>query len=199
MLRSNNPKTRCYPVSRLLAAIILAGMVTGLLAVAGCSQPVTSDQDPAGGQFQIYYNNDSMTDGNTVCDAVFPVLRSSPEPVKPSKVLEALFLGPTPDERAQGYRSFFSARTAGLLKHLKIASGTAYVDLHDKRGELAGTTSSCGSAEFFSQLQHTLGEYPEINRIIFAIEGVPGVFYDWMELECDQSNDHCDPTPFRSP
>ncbi|MEN8178706.1 MAG: GerMN domain-containing protein [Pseudomonadota bacterium] len=175
-------------------------IIAGLLAAAGCSQPVTSDRDPPGGQFHVYFNNDSLTEGHTVCDAVFPVLRSSPEPIdEPSAALEALFPGPTPEERAQGYRSFFSARTAGLLKHLKIESGTAYLDLRDKRTELAGITSSCGSAEFFSQIQHTLGEYPEIQRIIFAIEGNPGVFYDWLELECDQSNDDCDPAPFALP
>jgi hypothetical protein len=35
--------------------------------------------------------------------------------------------------------------------------------------------------------------------VIFAVEGQPGVFYDWMELECGPGNDNCDPAPFASP
>lgn len=60
-------------------------------------------------------------------------------------------------------------------------------------------SESCGSAEFFSQIRRTLGEFPNIDRIIFAIEGYPEVFYDWMELECDRSNDNCDPSSFAPP
>ena len=78
------------------------------------------------------------------CDAVFPVPRPSMSTTYgAAAALEALFTGPTPAERSQGYRSFFSVRTAGLLKRLKIKDGVAYIDLHDKRQELTGATSSC--------------------------------------------------------
>ncbi len=179
--------------------LMLAAFIT-LVSAGGCTEtPVTASDRPAT-RFNVYFNNDDLTDGKTVCDAVFPLARSSPSTTHAaSAALEALFLGPTPEERLRGYRSFFSERTVGLLKRLKIEAGTAYVDLQDRRRELAGATSSCGSAEFFSQILRTLGEFPSIDRVIFAIEGNPEVFYDWMELECDRSNDNCDPGPFASP
>lgn len=181
-----------------MVLLMLAAFIT-LVSAGGCAEtPVTASDHPAT-RFNVYFNNDGLTNGKTVCDAVFPLARYSPSTTHAaSAALEMLFLGPAPEERLRGYRSFFSDRTAGLLKRLKIEAGTAYVDLHDRRRELAGATSSCGSAEFFSQILRTLGEFPSIDRVIFAIEGNPEVFYDWMELECDRSNDNCDSGPFAS-
>lgn len=165
-----------------------------------CSTPDIQAEPHELSHFQIYFNNDRLTQGETVCDAVFPVSRATPSSsIQPSLLLETLFLGPTPDERIQGYHSFFSERTAGLLRRMKIEAGTAYIDLHDLRTELSGITSSCGGAEFFNQIERTLAVIPGIARIIFAIEGNPKAFYDWMEMECDARNDQCDPRPFGSP
>jgi spore germination protein GerM len=176
--------------------LLLATFLT-LLIAGGCAE---TPAPAPNWRVHVYFNNDSLTDGVLVCDAVFPVPRSSPPTTnKPAAALEMLFLGPTAAERAEGYRSFFSERTAGLLKRVRIEAGTAYVDLHNRRRELASATSSCGSAEFFSQIQHTLRQFPNIERIIFAIEGKPDVFYDWMELECGPANDECDPKPFALP
>lgn len=192
-----------WPLRHIEAAtrvfLLVATFIT-LLTMGGCAETPNPAHNLPDGQFNVYFNNDGLTDGLPVCDAVFPVPRSSqPTTNEAAAALEMLFLGPTATERAQGYRSFFSERTSGLLKRLRIEAGTAYVDLHDRRRELAGATSSCGSAEFFSQIQHTLREFPSIERIIFAIEGKPDVFYDWMELECDLTNDNCDPRPFALP
>jgi len=200
MLRLREPLFRTRRTAAATTALFLFAINIGLVAAGSCAQTQVSPRDQPTTRFNIYFNNDGLTGGTTVCDAVFPVSRSSPSPGnEPAAALEALFQGPTLEERSQGYRSFFSERTAGLLKRVKIEAGTAYVDLHDRRGELRGVTSSCGSAEFFSQIQHTLKEFPTVNRIIFAIEGNPGIFYDWMELECDRTNDNCDPGPFTSP
>jgi len=200
MTRSSATPSRTHSAGAPKTVLLLLAAFITLVSAGGCSEtPVTAPDRPAT-RFNVYFNNDSLTDGKTVCDAVFPVARSSPSTTRvASAALEALFLGPTPEERLRGYRSFFSERTAGLLKRLKIKAGTAYVDLQDRRRELAGATSSCGSAEFFSQIRRTLGEFPTIERVIFAIEGNPEVFYDWMELECDRSNDNCDPGHFAPP
>ncbi len=174
--------------------------ITTLVVAGGCTETRPPPQDQTVSRFNVYFNNDVLTNGKTVCDAVFPVPRSSPYASNTAvAALDMLFHGPTPDERSQGYRSFFSEKTAGLLRRLKIESGTAYVDLYGSYGELSGVTSSCGSAEFFSQIQRTLGEFPTIDRTIFAIEGDPRAFYNWMELECDMSNNNCDQVPFTTP
>ncbi len=105
--------------------------------------------------------------------------------------------GPSDGERAAGYRSPFSAATAGLLKRMRIEHGTAYVDLHDPRALLAGATSSCGAAEFQMQVERTLRQFPTVRRVILAIDGEPRAFYAWMGQDCDSSNDHCNAVPFR--
>lgn len=180
-------------VSRLLVVVLV------LFAADGCFKGAVPLHDEPVGRFKVYFNNDRMTDGEPACDAVFPVQRSAVSATNlRAAALKALFRGPTPEERSRGYRSYFSQRTDGLLRRLAIRVGTAYVDLYDRRDELGGATSSCGSAEFFSQIEHTLAQFPGIDRIIFAIDGNPRVFYDWMELECDSTNDNCDPAPFAS-
>jgi hypothetical protein len=75
--------------------------------------------------------------------------------------------------------------------------GTAYVDLEDPRDLLAGATSSCGAAEFQSEISTTLRQFPTVERVIFAIEGDPRAFYNWMGEPCGSANDDCDPQPFR--
>ena len=199
VLRFSEPTSRTRPTGALNKVLFLFAIIIALLVVGGCVETQIPPRDQPASQFNVYFNNDDMTDSMTVCDAVFPVPRSLPSTNGAAAALEALFLGPTPEERSQGYRSFFSERTAGLLKRLKIEAGTAYIDLHDRRQEFLGVTSSCGSAEFFSQIQRTLEEFPTIDRIIFAIEGGPRVFYDWMELECDLTNDNCAPGSFAPP
>jgi hypothetical protein len=193
-----NGRAKCLvPAWVLKTLLFLSAVLIVLAAIGGCAEIPSPRRDLPSSQFSVYFNNDDLAGNTTACDAVFPVPRSSRSTTnEAAAALEALFRGPTHEERSQGYRSFFSLRTAGLLKRLKIKDGVAYVDLHDRRQELTGATSSCGSAEFFTQIQRTLGQFPTIERIIFAIEGQPGVFYDWMELECDQTNDNCNPGPF---
>ncbi|MFT6925769.1 MAG: hypothetical protein ACJAZP_001358 [Psychromonas sp.] len=184
--------TRVSKTFYCLFAVILV-----LVAIGGCADPQSPHEGKPFSRFNVYFNNDDFANRSMVCDAVFAVSRSSPSTTNgAAAALEALFKGPTAEERSQGYRSYFSVRTAGLLKRLKIKAGIAYIDLHDRRQELTGATSSCGSAEFFTQIQRTLEQFPTIERILFAIEGQPRVFYDWMDFECDQTNDNCDPTPF---
>ena len=111
--------------------------------------------------------------------------------------LRQLFAGPTEAEAAAGYRSPFSAATAGLLRRVLIEHGTAYVDLNDPRELLPGATSSCGAAEFHTQIERTLRQFPTVRRDILAIDGEPRRFAEWMGQDCDLSNDHCDAGPLR--
>ena len=149
-------------------------------------------------QFAVYFSNDILNPDPTACGTVFPVTRKVPKTKAVARAaLSQLFHGPMPAERAQGYHAFFSAQTEMLLKDIKIVNGTAYVDLRDLRQALSGATSSCGSAEFISQVNKTLKQFPTIKRAIYAIEGNPKVFYEWMELECDRTNDNCSTQHFR--
>lgn len=137
-------------------------------------------------------------DGVDDCAIVFERPRQVPrtEGVA-AAALRQLFAGPTEAEAADGYRSPFSAATAGLLRRVLIEHGTAYVDLNDPRELLPGTTSSCGAAEFHTQIERTLRQFPTVRRVILAIDGEPRRFAQWMGQDCDLSNDHCDAGPCR--
>jgi spore germination protein GerM len=161
------------------------------LAAAGHTAAATSS-------LRVYFNNTQRAATEADCGIVFEVPRQVPrtEGVA-AAALRQLFAGPTEAERAQGYRSPFSAATAGLLKRVFIDHGTAYVDLNDLRPQLTGATSSCGAAEFQTQVERTLRQFPTVRRVILAIDGEPRRFYEWMGQDCDLTNDHCDAAPFR--
>jgi spore germination protein GerM len=149
-------------------------------------------------ELRVYFNNAQRAGTDADCAIVFALPRQVPKTEGvAAAALHQLFAGPTDAERAAGYRSPFSAATAALLKRIRIEHGTAYVDLHDARAQLAGATSSCGAAEFQMQVERTLRQFPTVRRVILAIDGEPRLFYQWMNEDCGLTNDHCDPTPFR--
>lgn len=178
------------PAAVLLGIVCSATVMLPLGCGAGTGGPTTS--------FDVYFHNDALAADASDCTAVFPVHRVVPQTqAVASEALRSLFGGPNTEERGAGYRSFFSSDTAGLLKRLRIGHGTAYVDLEDPRDLLAGATSSCGAAEFQSEISTTLRQFPSVERVIFAIEGDPRAFYAWMGEPCGPANDDCDPQPFR--
>jgi hypothetical protein len=145
----------------------------------------------------VFFSNARLAADPADCTAVTALDRHVPRTgAVATAALQQLFAGPTAAEQAMGYRSPFSAATAGLLKSLRVRDGTAYVDLHDPRAQLAGVSSSCGAAEFQSQVHRTLRQFASIQRVVFAIEGQPRTFYDWMNESCGPANGHCDARPF---
>ncbi len=153
---------------------------------------------PATMQVLVYFNNATRAERADDCASVFAVARQMPKTQGVATVaLEQLFAGPTDAERADGYRSPFSAATAGLLRTVRIEHGTAYVNLNDPRTLLPGATSSCGAAELRTQIERTLRQFPTVRRVRVAIDADPRSFHEWMGESCDLSNDHCDAAPFR--
>ena len=146
---------------------------------------------------RVYSNHAQRAATESDCAIVFERTRQVPrtEGVA-AAALRQLFAGPTEAELVSGYRSPFSAATAQLLRRVHIEHGTAYVDLNDLRAALAGATSSCGAAEFQTQVERTLRQFPTVRRVILAIDGEPRRFYEWMGQDCDLTNDRCDAAPF---
>lgn len=148
-------------------------------------------------RLQVWFSNDRLNPNPMDCKAVFPVEREVPKTLAVADAsLRALFAGPTPAEAAAGYRSVFSAESAGLLKRVQIQGGTAYVDMHDPGQQLSGATASCGAAEFQAQVSRTLQQFPSIGRVVYAFDGQPRAFYSWMNESCGPANDDCDARPF---
>lgn len=152
---------------------------------------------------RVYFNHAARASAavrpDLDCATVYALPREVPRTqAVADAALRQLFAGPTDSEREAGYRSPFSAATAGLLKRVFIEQGTAYVDLHDLRERLSGATSSCGAAELQTQVERTLRQFPTVRRVILAIDGEPRRFYEWMGQDCDLTNDRCDAAPFRA-
>lgn len=148
--------------------------------------------------YAVYFGNDALNVSQD-CSVTFPVMRNVEDKVNiPLSILTKLFAGPTQVEKEQGYTSFFSRETAGAIKSLTVKAGTAYVNLNDIRSIIPNASSSCGSQAMLSQIQMTLMQFPEIQRVILAIDGNPQTFYDWIQIGCSTENDQCDTAPFGS-
>jgi hypothetical protein len=144
----------------------------------------------------VYFGN-SVMNPNADCNLVYPVNRDTASAAdKAFSVLEQLFEGPTEQETAAGYTSFFSEETADAVKTLKIEGETAYINLEDIRGIIPNANSSCGSAQFLAEIKSTLMQFPQIKRVIIAIDGNTETFYEWIQLGCSEENNNCDNTPF---
>lgn len=187
----------CTAQSAGNCTFLLVVLLILIAVVVGCAESYGIKAEPENTRFVVFFSNDNLNTDPTDCTAVFPLLRTVPKTrAIAAVVLNSLFKGPTADEQREGYRSFFSAMTTDLLKGIRVSSGTAYVDLQDLRAILSSATSSCGAAEFQSQINRTLRQFPSIQRVRFAIEGEPRTFYDWMNEPCSRDNDYCDPKPF---
>jgi spore germination protein GerM len=175
----------------LRIGLLAAAMVLG--AVGDCD--VTAEDGELA--LNVYFNKEGLGEADAACSEVAPLIRTVPKTQSVARTaLQQLFRGPTPAEQAQGYHSWFSERTRDILKDVRIVDGTAYVDLHDIRQLIPGATSSCGSVQFLSQIEATLKQFPTIERVVLAIKGQPRLFYEWMELECNETIDFCDDRHF---
>lgn len=188
---------RCWTQAPLR---VLAACLAALACWAGVQPALASDPARAAHSLrvQLWFSNDRLNPDAMDCSAVFPVERRVPATrAVAAATLRALFAGPTPEEAASGYRSVFSPASANLLKSVAIRHGTAYVDLHDLGEVISGATSSCGASEFHAQVAASLKRYPSVKRVIYAFEGNPRSFYEWMNEACGPANDACDPRPFK--
>ncbi len=197
--------------AKVLVVIAAASLGIAIgLALAFLFMHRTAPTDPghhAEVRTLFYSNIDLDPIGN--CDVVFPVERTvsfaSAEDAhnaegRAAAVLTELFAGPTAEEERQGFSSFFSSETSNLMRSVHIEGSReriAYIDLQDLRHALAGANSSCGSLSFFAQVEHTMRATAGVSQIRYAFDGDPEMFYDWMQIGCDATTDHCDPEPFR--
>ncbi|GEM_PF-1140006 len=191
----------------LLPLIILMGVI-----VAGCAPPdivdnggvssssasVVFSSSPVSFAPKLYFGSTTFNPNAQICDAVFGVTRANiDDDVTPAELVRTLFAGPTEEERVAGYTSFFSMETANAVRSVRVVNDTAYVNLTDIRDVIPNAGTSCGSAAFLAEITETLTQFPDVNRVILAIDGDPEPLYNWLQLGCSSENDNCDATNFR--
>jgi len=100
--------------------------------------------------------------------------------------LSGLLGGPTPDEQAAGYFSFFSEETELALNAVTIEpDGTAVVDLGDIRGFIPNASSSAGSELLLAQLNATVFQVAEVTGVEYRIDGSCEAFWEWLQRSCE--------------
>ncbi|MGC8874217.1 MAG: GerMN domain-containing protein [Chloroflexia bacterium] len=145
----------------------------------------------------VFFNNTRLNPNLIDCARVFPVVREVPASEdRLTAALRALFGGPTPGEAEEGYVSLFSGATQDILIWARVQGDTAYINLKDIRLLIPSASASCGSADFFAEVENTVKAVANVRRVLFAIEGDPTPFYEFTQIGCGPENDDCDRTPF---
>lgn len=117
---------------------------------------------------QAFFGNNNL-DPEISCNKAFPVNREI-EKVEAVGVaaLWQLLLGPTEDEKAQGY--FTSINTGVKLKSLSIdENGTALADFDEQLEYQVG--GSCKVSAIRAQIIETLKQFPTVKNVVISING----------------------------
>ena len=160
-------------MQRLLLAVSVAASI---LVLAPGSGPASSSRIVGA---RVYF---PRGDPGIQCKRVFPVLRRVGAPAVLKGAMSALLRGPTSVERRRGYGGWFSSRTTGMLRGVRLARGVAYVDFEDFRRVIPNASSSCGSALLLAQLDRTATQFPTVRRAIYSFDGSRIAFYEWLQL-----------------
>lgn len=120
-------------------------------------------------------------DPGTSCTRVFPLARTVRAPAVLSGAMRALLRGPTVAERSRGYGGWFSARTAGMLRSVRVSNGVARVDFRNFSRLIPNASSSCGSALLLAQLDRTAKQFPTVRRTVYSFDGSARAFYEWLQ------------------
>jgi putative hemolysin len=123
-----------------------------------------------------------LVDGDE-CDETRAVVRSVEGDATIEAALTELLAGPTPDEEAEGLGGWFSSETAGMLQSVEVVGGVVDVSFDAAlRTTIPNASSSCGSAGLFAQLDRTIGQFDDVDRIFYALDGDVDAFYEWLQF-----------------
>lgn len=146
------------------------------------SSPVTA-ANTATKPVQVHFTTASLQ--NNDCGATRPLQRQIPatEVAVAQKSLSLLFEGPTAEEAKQGYQSAFQGWSEAL-DTLKINGDTLYLNFNnkvlDQKGKfwIGNFGASCSSGAW-NQIKNTVTQFPSIKNVVYAIEGNPS---KWTEF-----------------
>jgi len=115
------------------------------------------------------------------CGRVLPLRRTVVGPAILRGALQALLAGPTRAERARGYGGWFSVRTRGLLRSVRVVGGVASVDFRSFAARIPNASTSCGSTLLLAQLDRTATQFPSVRRAVYSFDGSRRAFYEWLQ------------------
>lgn len=135
--------------------------------------------EPTSREMQVFFTNlERGAEGE-----VFPVERTTTDDDLPTAAVSELLVGPTAQEREQGYSSWFSQDTAGMLRSVRVEGGVAHVDLDGALATtISGASTSAGSLVLLAELDATTQQFPDITDSIYSLAGDVEAFYEWLQL-----------------
>ena len=146
----------------------------------GLGMPVPAGAEPARSVWVSIFV--PRGDPGLDCRRVFPLRRRVIASAVLTGAMRALLDGPTAGERRRGYGGWFSAKTAGFLRSIRITGGVASVDFRDFSRVIPNASSSCGSASLLAQLNRTATQFLTVKRAIYSFAGSRRAFYEWLQL-----------------
>jgi hypothetical protein len=155
-------------------ALALAALVTAGLALVATAAPA-----PVAERHLVSIYVPRGVSGN--CARVLPLRRLVVGPAVLRGAVRALLAGPTAAERARGYGGWFSAKTAGHLRDVRIAHGVAYIDFRAFAADIPNASTSCGSTLLLAQLDRTARQFPTVERTVYSFNGSREAFYEWLQ------------------
>lgn len=156
-------------------------LTLGLVALVALTLVPTaaSARDPARHSVAVF----APRGVGSACGRVLPLRRVVFGPQLLRAAMQALLAGPTKAERARGYGGWFSAKTAGHLRSVRISGRVAYVDFRNFARHIPNASTSCGSTLLLAQLDRTATQFRTVKRAVYSFNGSRRAFYEWLQRE----------------
>ena len=135
---------------------------------------------------RVFFANEKLQRDRDSCGEVFPRERRVSRAGSPEQrlvaALEQLLRGPREAERANGYGSWFSRETTGMLRGVAILErDVVRVDFHDFSQLMDGANTSCGSAYLLAALNETVRAAVPAAQPVYSFRGDCATFYEWLQ------------------
>jgi spore germination protein GerM len=156
---------------RLFVAALVALLAAGIsLVIFILTREGDSPACPTCGgvvTVQVFFLN-NQKDPEITCTKVFPVARTIPKTEGVARAaLEALFAGPTQEERAAGWNT---AIPDGMsIRSLTVADGIARAELSEELERRVG--GSCRVGAIRAEITETLKQFPTVREVVLSING----------------------------
>lgn len=188
-------------------------LLLGLVVLGGCTTQITDTQidkevvieKPAEEEtmdIQIYFSSEKNNEGLVDCRKTEAVTRTIPKTTALANAsLEQLFIGPTEEEMDNGLVKFNmrNENMSDYIKRIFVKNNIIYIDWVDFRNNENPFfyNSSSGGCNVIPPLEDTLLQFPNIDNVVYAFEGDPEAYYEWIQMGCNPDDNLCDPTPFQ--
>lgn len=98
--------------------------------------------------------------------------------------LVELVKGPTAEERALGFQSFFSSKTAGMIRSVTETEGKVVIDFADFREAMPNASTSAGAGQLMRELTQTIFQFESVGVVEIRMEGSCDTFWRWLQSDC---------------